>query len=116
MPAIRVYIQSEHFSDIKLIEIDEDASVADLKKAALALLPAGTDVSDLELSVEDEDDDNDYEGGGQLHARRTQVKELAKEHGVRVNLHRCKRIEVSVCFGGEDVHHKFSPADRKSVV
>lgn len=106
MPAIRVYIQSEHFPDIKLIEIDDDTSVADLKKAALKLLPVGTDVSDLELSVEDDGDDDD----GQAHAPRARVKDLVKEHGVRVHLHRCKRIEVGVRFGAEEVHHKFPPA------
>lgn len=106
MPAFRVYIQSEHFPDIKLIEIDDNASVADLKKAALKLLPAGTDASDLELSVEDNDDDDD----GPAHAQRALVKDLVKEHGVRVHLHRCKRIEVSVRFGAGEVHHKFPPA------
>lgn len=103
MPKVRVYIQSEFFPDIKLIEIDDNASVADLKEAALRLLPAGTDVSDLELSVEDDDD-------GLPHARRVIIKDLVKEHGVRVHLHRCKLIEVSVRFGAEEVQHKFPPA------
>jgi hypothetical protein len=106
MPTVRIYVQSEHFPDIRLIEIDDSASVADLRKAAMKLLPAGTDVSDIELSVEDDEDDDD----GHPHARRAQVKDLVKEHGVRVHLHRCKRIEVSVRFGAEEVHHKFPPA------
>lgn len=98
----RVYIQSEFFSDIKLVEINDEATIAELKHAVLALLPAGTDVSDLTLSVEDEDDDPNR------HA--THVKHLKKEHGVRVHLHRCKQIEVQVRFCAEVVHHKFCPA------
>ncbi len=106
MPTVRVYIQSEHFPDIKLIEIDDNASIADLKGAALKQLPAGTDISDLELSVEDDADNDD----SQTHAQRARVKDLVKEHGIRVHLHRCKRIEVSVRFGAEEVQHKFPPA------
>lgn len=103
MPAIRVYIQSEYFPDIKLIEIDDGASVADLRKAALDLLPTGADTADLELSIEDDDGDDH----GQARSR---VKDLVKEHGVRVHLHRCKRIEVSVRFGADEVLHRFRPA------
>ena len=103
MTKTRVYIQSEYFADIKLVEIDDDASIADLKIAALKLLPDDTDVSDIELSVEDDDDDQD-------HAQRARVRDLVKAHGVRVHLHRCKHIEVTVRFGAEEVQHKFPPA------
>lgn len=101
MPS-RVYIQSEFFSDIKFIEINDEASVTELKHAVLALLPPGTEASDLTLSVEDDDDDT--------HGHATQVKHLKKEHGIRVHLHRCKQVEVEVRFGAEIVHHKFPPA------
>lgn len=78
----RVYIQSEFFSDIKFVEVNDEATVAELKHAVLALLPPGTDTSDLTLSVEDDDDE--------AHGHATHVKHLKKEHGVRVHLHRCK--------------------------
>jgi len=97
----RVYIQSEHFPDIKLVEIDDQATIDDLKKAAIALLAPGTDVSALTLSVEDDDE---------AHAHATHVKHLMKEHGIRVHLHRCMHVEVCVRFGAEAVHHQFSPA------
>lgn len=98
----RVYIQSEHFPDIKLVEIDDNATIDDLKRAALALLPAGTDVSELTLSVEDDDDD--------AQTQETHVKHLNKEHGIRVHIHRCKYVEVQVRFGANVVHHQFRPA------
>lgn len=99
---IRVYIQSEFFSDIKFVEVHDEATVAELKQAVLALLPPGTEPSELTLSVEDDNDDN--------YGAATHVKHLKKEHGVRVHLHRCKHVEVQVRFGAEAVHHKFRPA------
>jgi hypothetical protein len=98
----RVYIQSEHFPDIKLVEINDDATIEDLKRAVLALLPPGTDATELTLSVEDDDDD--------AHVGATHVKHLKKEHGVRVHLHRCKHVDVHVRFGAEVVHREFRPA------
>ena len=98
----RVYIQSEFFSDIKFLEVNDEATVDELKRAVLALLPAGPEASDLTLSVEDDDD--------AAYGRATHVKHLKKEHGVRVHLHRCKHVEVQVRFGAEAVHHKFRPA------
>lgn len=98
----RVYIQSEYFPDIKLVEIDDQASIDDLKRAALALLPPGTDASEVTLSVEGHDDD--------AFGQATHVEHLKKEHGVRIHLHRCVTIEVQVRFGSAVVMHKFRPA------
>jgi hypothetical protein len=98
----RVYIQSEHFPDVKLVEIDDHATFDELKHAVLALLPHGTDASELTLSVEDDNDD--------AHSNATHVKHLKKEHGVRVHLHRCKHVEAHVRFNGQLVQHQFSPA------
>lgn len=98
----RVYIQSEHFSDIKLVEIDDNASIEELKRAVMALLPADTDPTDLILSVEDDDDD--------AHAGATHVKHMKKDHGIRLHLHRCKQVEVQVRFGAEVVDRQFRPA------
>lgn len=104
MSSIRVYVQSEHFSDIKLVEVDDHATVADLKRAALTLLPAGTDPTGLSLSIEDDDvDDEDA-------ASTRRVKDLNPDRGVRVHLHRCKQVAVTVRFGGRTEQHPFRPA------
>ena len=66
----RIYIQSEYFPEIKFVEVNDDATVAELKHAALALLPPGTETFDLTLSVEDDDDD--------AHGYATHVKHLKK--------------------------------------
>jgi len=98
----RVYVQSEHFPDIKLVEIDDHATIEDLKRAVMALLPAGTNAAELTLSVEDDDDD--------AYAKATHVEHMKKEHGIRVHFHRCHNVEVQIRFGAETVHHKFRPA------
>ena len=104
MSSTRVYVQSEHFSDIKLVEIDGHATIADLKRAALALLPAGTDASGLSLSIEDDDAD-DEDAPSPRH-----VKDLNLGQGVRVHLHHCKHVTVGVRFGGCTEEHRFRPA------
>lgn len=98
----RIYIQSELFPDLKFIEINDDATIDELKHAALALLPAGADLTDLKLSVEDDEDE--------AHHGATHVKHLKKEHGIRVHLHRCLLVDVKVLYGGQVVHRKFRPA------
>ncbi len=100
----RIYIQSEHFPDVKLVEVDDAATIDEVKHVALALLPPGTDATELTLSIEDDDDDDD------AHAHATHIKHLKKEHGVRLHLHRCKHVEVHVRFGTEIVHHQLRPA------
>lgn len=103
MTSIRVYVQSEHFSDIKLLEIDEAASLADLQRAALALLPVDIDGSKLSMSIEDDE----VEGDDPAPQRR--VKDLNQGNGVRVHLHRCKRIAVEVRFAGRTEQRPFAP-------
>lgn len=96
----RVYVQSEYFTDIKLVELDDEATLGELKRAAIALLPPSSEALELELFVEDEDD----------LPTANQVKHLKKEHGIRVHLHKCKHIAVQVRFGPSVVHHNFQPA------
>lgn len=104
MSTIRVYVQSEHFSDIKLVEVDDHATIVDLKRAALTLLPAGTDPTGLSLSIEDDDVDDDEA------ASKRRLKDLNPDRGVRVHLHRCKQVAVTVRFGGRSEEHPFRPA------
>ncbi len=97
---VRVYIQSALFPDIKLVEIDGNATIDDLKQATLTLLPVGIDTSELALTFEEEDDT----------AVPKYVKDLGHQHGVRAHIHWCKFVEVEVRFGSETASHKFSPA------
>ena len=38
------------------------------------------------------------------------VHQHASATGIKAHLHRCRRVEVSVTFNGETLHHRFSPA------
>lgn len=97
----RVYVQSEFFSDIKLVEIEDGASVGDLKKACLALLPPET--HEVEIHLFAEDDDQPHEG-------HHKVERLKKPHGTHVHLHRCTHVDVTVRFAGQAVSHNFRPS------
>ncbi|MBD8524356.1 hypothetical protein [Pseudomarimonas arenosa] len=103
---IRVYVQSEYLSDVQFVEVDDDATLHDLNGAALELLPAGTDVSELSLSIEDDQYDDEEADRPEV----THVRDLKKGHGIRIHLHRCKHVEVYVRFANETVHRKFRPA------
>lgn len=100
--ATRIYIQSEHFAEVKLLEVEDNTAIEDVKRAALTLFPAGTNAEELTLSVEDDDEE--------AHRHATHVKQLRKDNGIRVHLHRCKQIVVEVQFGGRTVKHEFRPA------
>ncbi len=99
----RIYIQSEYFADVKLIEVDDDSTLEELKKACLELLPKEAEGEDIQLFVEDEDE----EYRDQSHIK---VEHIKKPHGIRVHLHRCRHIAVTVRFAGQAISHKFQPA------
>lgn len=96
----RVYVQSEFLPDVILVEVNDDTTIEDLKKACLLVLPPESHGIDLHLFVEDEDEETSA----------TLVNHLKKPHGVRVHLHRCKVVAVTVRFAGQAVAHEFRPA------
>lgn len=96
----RVYVQSEFLPDVKLVEVNDDTTIEDLKKACLAVLPSEAHGVDLHLFVEDDDEKTTA----------THVKHLKKPHGVRVHMHRCKEVVVTVRFAGQAVMFEFRPA------
>jgi hypothetical protein len=96
----RVYVQSEFLSDVKLVEVNDDTTIEDLKKACLSVLPPEANGVDLRLFAEDEGEETNA----------THVKHLKKPHGVRVHLHRCKKVDVAVRFAGRTESREFQPA------
>jgi len=97
----RIYVQSEFFTDTKLIQVEDGASIEDLKKASLELLPP--EAHEMEINLFAEDDDDEHEDG-------KKVEHLKTPHGTRVHLHRCKNIDVTVRFAGQTIDHKFRPS------
>lgn len=97
----RIYVQSEYFPDIKLVEVEDGATIEDLKKVCLALLPLEAHGAEIHLFAEDDDDH---------HENHHKVEHLKKPHGTRVHLHRCNHVAVTVQFAGQVVSHDFRPA------
>lgn len=95
----RIYVHSEFLTEVKLAVVDEEMSIEDMKKTCIALLPPEAHGVELILFIEDEEDATQAK----------QVKHLKKPQGIRVHLHRCKKVVTSVRFAGQAMSHKFPP-------
>src|SRR5436309_3496307 len=97
MTPIDVFYQGEGIKDVDHIEIDAGGTFATLK-ARLAekhQLKNG-----ILIFLEDSDEPA---------ADEARVDDHAGPGGVKVHVHRCRHVEVSVTFNGETVHHRFGP-------
>ncbi|MGO4222801.1 hypothetical protein AB4Y64_13235 [Lysobacter sp. TAF61] len=92
-----VFVQSEVLKDIAVLGVDDQATLAQLRKACESLLPAGVDPSQFRMYLED-DDEGDFD-----------PQQLIAE-GLRVHLHRLKAIDVHVRYAGRDVRRTFRPS------
>ena len=98
MKYIDLFYQGEGLGGISHIELEPDATFATLK-ARLSekhVLPL-----DALVFIEDEDEPID---------ERLLVRERASAKGVKVHVHRCRHVEVSVTFNGETVDRRFPPS------
>jgi hypothetical protein len=98
MKLIDLYYQGEGFGEIKHLEIEPDATFAVLKSRLSELHGVAPDVS---IFLEDENapigDD-------------IPLKEHASHKGLKVHIHRCRHVEVTVTFNGVTVERQFSPS------
>jgi hypothetical protein len=97
MTAIDVFYQGEGLREIEHIEVDPDHNFSMLKAVLVEKHGLATDVL---VFLEDSDEPvNEV----------LMVREHAGRVGVKVHLHRCRHVEVSVTFNNETVHHRFGP-------
>jgi len=97
MKDIDIFYQLEGISEIQHILAPPDETVAALK----ARIKAKHGISDdAWLFVEDDDGDIDESKS---------VGAIATSAGVKVHLHRCRRVDVTVAFAGRTLEHKFAP-------
>ena len=87
------------FREIEHIEVGLHQSFSDLK--ALLVEKHGMD-TDTEVLMFIEDRDEPVEGGLLVH-------EHAEACVIKIHVHRCRHIEVTVTFNGETVEHRFGP-------
>ena len=95
MKSIDVFYQGEGIREIEHIEVIADQSYAAVKTILAKKHGLGGDVL---IFLEDCDEPAD---------EMLIVGEHAGSHGIKVQLHRCRHIEVAVTFNAETVHHRF---------
>lgn len=97
MKSIDLFYQGEGVGEIAHIELEPDVTFAILK----GLLADRHGVaSDAMLFLEDEDEPID---------EAVLLKDRATAKGLKVHIHRCRHIEVTVTFNNETVERRFAP-------
>ncbi len=98
MTAIDLFYQGEGLGEIQHLELEPDATFAILKLRLIEAhgIPHGT-----LLFLEDEDDPVEDA---------VLVRERASPAGLKVHVHRCRHVEVTVTFNAETVERRFSPS------
>lgn len=96
---VDVFYQGEGIREIEHIEIGSHHSFSDLKAELASKHGMGTEPEVL-MFIEDRDEPID---GDVL------VREHAEACIIKIHVHRCRHIEVTVTFNGETVEHRFGP-------
>jgi hypothetical protein len=102
MEDIDIFVQGEGLSRISLIRIKQDATLEDLVAAAIAQ-GAYHGINGHECLVSLEEADEPLTPGVTLTS-------AGIGHRSRVHLHRCRKVDVTVSFNGQQKSRAFSPA------
>jgi hypothetical protein len=101
---IEMFVQGEGIPEIQLVRVPHDGTVRDVIKALRANSAGGANLpADEEVVVFLEDSEREL----RLDAR---LKEAGVGHRQRLHCHRCRRIEVTVSFNGENRSRSFPPS------
>ncbi|MBU1057866.1 MAG: hypothetical protein KJ804_06050 [Proteobacteria bacterium] len=98
MKFIDLFYQGEGVGEISHIELEPDATFAFLKDRLTEKHQVPVDVL---LFLEDEDDPIDES---------VLVKDHATAKGLKIHIHRCRHVEVSVIFNAEKEERRFPPS------
>lgn len=99
-----VFYQAEGLADVAMIEVEEGLTLGDVRKLIVAAAGLGD-----ELILFVEDDDEPAKLDEKFPANTTSV-------GIKLHLHRCRKVHVTVTYNGRAVRHQFSPAATVSKV
>lgn len=97
MTTIDVFYQGEGIREIAHFEADDDHTFGFIKLALIEKHGLNTETL---IYLEDRDEPIDEQ---------CLVRDHVGRAGVKVHLHRCRHVAVSVTFNGETVHHTFGP-------
>ncbi|EQD58136.1 hypothetical protein B2A_04502, partial [mine drainage metagenome] len=98
MKSIDLFYQGDGIGEIAHIELDADATFAILKGR---LVEKHGIAHDALLFLEDEDEPLD---------EAILIRDRATGKGLKVHIHRCRHVEVTVTFNGEMVERRFPPS------
>ena len=105
MSKINVFLQGEGIKDVVRLQLERKATALDVK---LACAPYGVQADgDAVVFLEDQD---------KPLGDAVTVESLVGKHGVRLHVHRCRRVTVKVTYSGRVVEHVFGPGRTVGVV
>lgn len=97
MNYVDIFYQGEGISEIEHIELEPDTTFAVLK----ARLTEKHEIPvDALLFIEDGDEPVE---------EAVLIRDCATSRGLKVHIHRCRHVEVTVTFNGETAERRFSP-------
>ena len=98
MSKINVFLQGEGINDVVRLQLEPKATALDVRRACAS---HGVQANgEAAVFLEDQD-----EPLGDA----VTVESLAGKHGVRLHVHRCKRVAVKVTYSGRVLEHVFGP-------
>jgi hypothetical protein len=98
MAKINVFLQGEGIKDVVRLQLEPKSTALDVKRACGS---HGVQANG-EAAVFVEDSDEPVADGAT-------VESLAGKHGVRLHVHRCRRVSVKVAYSGHTVERVFGP-------
>ena len=98
MSKINVFLQGEGIKDVLRLQLEPQSTALDVKRACAS---HGAQANG-EAAVFLEDQDEPL-------ADAATVASIAGKHGVRLHVHRCRRVAVKVTYSGRAVEHVFGP-------
>ncbi len=99
MSKINVFLQGEGIKDIVRLQLEPRSTALDVKRACASQL--GVQMNG-EAAMFLEDREEPLEDTATLES-------LAGKHGVRLHVHRCRRVAVKVTYSSRTVEHAFGP-------
>lgn len=97
MTAISIFYQGEGIREIAHFEADPASTFADIKQALIQKHGLSNEAL---LFLEDGEEPVDDKHPARDHVGRA---------GIKLHVHRCRQVVVSVAFNGETVEHRFAP-------
>lgn len=99
MSKINIFLQGEGIKDIVRLQLEPHSTALDVKRTCASQLGVQID-DEAAVFLEDRDEPLD---------RTTTLESQASKHGVRLHIHRCRRVAVKVTYSGRAIEHVFGP-------